>query len=45
LTMFGRLYSFGVFSVIWGILTIIGIFLFIRFVIAKYHTGVGLSRE
>jgi hypothetical protein len=45
LPMFGRVYSVGVFSVIWGILTFIGIFLFIRFVSPKYHTGAGLSRD
>jgi hypothetical protein len=32
---FGRLYSGGVFSVIWGLLTLIGTFLFIRFLSPK----------
>jgi hypothetical protein len=31
LSMFGRSYAVGVFSIIWGLLTLIGIFLFIRF--------------
>lgn len=45
LPMFGQSYSVGVFSVIWFILTLMGIFLFIRFVSPKYHTSVGLSRD
>jgi hypothetical protein len=31
LPMFGRSYSVGIFSIIWGLLTVLGIFLFIRF--------------
>jgi Domain of unknown function (DUF4184) len=31
LSIFGRSYAVGVFSIIWGLLTLIGIFLFIRF--------------
>lgn len=33
---FGRRYSFGVFSIIWGTLTILGTFLFIRFLGQEY---------
>ena len=35
LTFFGRSYAVGVFSVIWGLLTMTGIFLFIRFLSPK----------
>ena len=35
LHVFGRSYAVGVFSIIWGLLTLIGIFLFIRFLSPK----------
>ena len=35
LPMFGRTYSVGVFSVIWVLLTLIGTFLFIQFLLSK----------
>ena len=35
LHMFGRSYDVGVFSIIWGLLTLIGTFLFIRFLSPK----------
>ena len=35
LSMFGRTYAVGVFSIIWGLLTLIGTFLFIRFLSPK----------
>lgn len=31
LSIFGRTYSFGIFSIIWGLLSLIGIYFFIRF--------------
>jgi hypothetical protein len=34
-SMFGRIYSVGIFSIIWGLLTVIGTFLFIRFLSPK----------
>ena len=36
LRMFGRSYSVGVFSVIWCLLTVVGIFSFIQFLAQKY---------
>jgi uncharacterized protein DUF4184 len=38
--MFGQSYSVGVFSVIWCILTLLGIFLFIRFFRLKYENRI-----
>ena len=35
LSMFGRSYDAGIFSIIWGLLTLIGTFLFIRFLSPK----------
>lgn len=37
LSMFGRTYSFGVFSISWGLLTVIGSLLFIRFLSQEYE--------
>jgi hypothetical protein len=40
LPMFGQSYSVGVFSVIWCLLTLLGIFLFIQFLSPKGENGV-----
>jgi hypothetical protein len=40
LPMFGHSYSVGIFTVIWCILTLIGIFLFFRFLSPKYENRV-----
>jgi hypothetical protein len=36
LPMFGQSYAVGVFSLIWGLLTLVGIFLFIQFLSQEY---------
>ena len=36
-SMFGRAYSVGIFSIIWGLLTVIGTYLFIRFLSPKQN--------
>ena len=38
--MFGKTYSVGVFSVLWGMLTLLGIFSFIRIFRQKYEKGI-----
>jgi len=40
LSAFGRTYSFGVFSILWGMLTLLGTFLFLRFLSQKYKNRV-----
>ena len=39
LSMFGRTYSVGVFSISWGLLTLIGSLLFLRFLNQEYENG------
>ena len=38
-SMFGRTYSFGVFSISWGLLTVIGSLLFLRFLNQEYENS------
>ncbi len=45
LIMFGRSYSVGIFSVIWCLLTVIGIFLFIQFLAQEYVDWKGAQAE
>lgn len=45
LPMFGQTYGVGVFSVIWCLLTLIGIFLFIQFLSQSMKTEIELSRK
>lgn len=45
LPMFGHSYGVGVFSVIWCLLTLIGIFLFIQFVSPKYENRDRILRK
>jgi hypothetical protein len=40
LSVFGRTYSVGVFTILWGMLTLLGIFLFIRFLSQEYENRV-----
>jgi len=39
-SVFGRTYSVGIFSIIWGLLTVIGTVLFIRFLRPKYKNRI-----
>jgi hypothetical protein len=45
LPMFGRSYSVGVFSVVWCLLTVIGIFFFIQFLAQEYVDWKGAQAE